>query len=218
MFWTNVILRMQWTNHLGAALQGLTSVVALLATISTTFLSFILARATLRYVKVTDKALQLAHEQFEREWAPELHIRLEKISDIGARVVITNLAKISVLLELWQLRKISHALPSERYLLNQPLVGGTTWSEDISSRLFSVTGREFQGALTVSATFFASGRLYRSDWFRFEVHVSNGRIVEIHPVTMPARRLHVLATKRATNMPHAAIDVVEIGAAGTNSQ
>jgi hypothetical protein len=211
MFWTNFILRMQSTNQLGATLQGLSSIIAVLATLSTTVLSFILARATLRYVRVTDKALQLAHEQFEREWAPELHIRLEKISDTEARVVITNLAKISVLLELWQLRKISHAVPSDRYFLNHPLVGGTTWSEDIGARLFAMAGRNFQGAVTASATFFASGRLYRSDWFRFELKISNGRIVELHPVTMPARRLHVLATERAANMPHTPIDVVEIG-------
>ena len=210
MFWTNVILRMQWASQFGAALQGWSSIIALMATVSTTFLSFVLARATLRYVKVTDKALQLAHEQFEREWAPELHIRLEKVSDAEARVVVTNLAKISVLLELWQIRKISHALPAERYLLNQPLVGGSAWSDDISARLFSILGRNFQGTVTASATFYASGRLYRSDWFRFEVQISNGRIAQLHPVTMPARRLHVLATKRATNIPHAAIDVVEI--------
>ena len=216
MYWTNFILRMNWINHLGGALTGLAGIVSLLATVSTTILSFVLARATLRYVRVTDKALQIAHEQFEREWAPELHIRLERVSDTEARVLVSNLAKISVLLELWQIRKISHALPSERYLLNQPLVGGTTWSEEITSRLLSMLGRDFSGALTVSATFFASGRLYRSDWFRFQVEVSKGRLVDIHPVTMPARRLHVLATKRASNIPHAAIDVVEIGG-GNNS-
>jgi hypothetical protein len=211
MFWTNFILRMQATNQLGSALQGLASIVAVLATLSTTVLSFILARATLRYVRVTDKALQLAHEQFEREWAPELHVRLEKISETEARVVITNLAKISVLLELWQIRKITHALPSERYFLNQPLVGGMTWSEEFGPRLLAIVGRDFKGAVTASATFYASGRLYRSDWFRFDVKITAGRIVEITPITMPARRLHVLATKRADNLPHAAIDVVEIG-------
>lgn len=213
MFWTNFILRMQSTNQLGITLQGLASIIAVLATLSTTVLSFILARATLRYVRVTDKALQLAHEQFEREWAPELHIRLEKISEGEARVVVTNLAKISVLLELWQMRKTSHAAPHDRYFLNYPLVGGMTWTEDISARLFAMVGRNFQGTVTASATFFASGRLYRSDWFRFELKISNGRILELRPVTMPARRLHVLATERVPNMPHTPVDVVEIGSA-----
>lgn len=218
MFWTNVILRMQWVSQFGSAIQGLSSVVALMATISTTVLSFVLARATLRYVRVTDKALQLAHEQFEREWAPELHIRLEKISDSDARVVITNLAKISVLLELWQIRKISHALPAERYLLNRPLVGGEAWSDEIGARLVSIVGREFKGVIAASATFFASGRLYRSDWFRFDVRITNGRILDLRHTPMPARRLHVLATRRATSLPHAAIDVVEITSSGSDRQ
>src|SRR5690349_13064994 len=42
------------------------------ATIVTTILSVVLARATLRYAKAADRGLELSREQFEREWAPEL--------------------------------------------------------------------------------------------------------------------------------------------------
>jgi len=50
------------------------------ATIVTTILSVVLARATLRYAKAADRGLELSREQFEREWAPELHVRLERAS------------------------------------------------------------------------------------------------------------------------------------------
>ena len=37
-----------------------------------------LARAT---VRITERRLLLAGEEFEREWTPELHIKLERVSD-----------------------------------------------------------------------------------------------------------------------------------------
>src|SRR5216683_5751904 len=88
--------------------------IPVIATVVTCFFSVILARATLRYAEAADKGLALAREEFEREWSPELHIKLERISDVETRIVVTNLAKISVLLQLMQLRKISHAVPFER--------------------------------------------------------------------------------------------------------
>src|SRR6266853_2965400 len=95
-------------------LSTLISYIPVMATVVTCFFSVVLARATLRYVEATDKGLALAREEFEREWSPELHIKLERISATEARVVVTNLAKISVLLQLVQLRKLSHAVTFER--------------------------------------------------------------------------------------------------------
>jgi hypothetical protein len=77
----------------------------------------------------------LSREEFEREWSPELHVKLERVSDVETRIVVTNLAKISVLLQMMQLRKISHAVPFERCFLNDPLVGGLTWTQDVGKRL-----------------------------------------------------------------------------------
>jgi hypothetical protein len=71
----------------------LVNLIPVLATIVTTILSIVLARATLRYAHAADRTLELAHEQFEREWAPELHLRLERVSSTEARLVVTNLAK-----------------------------------------------------------------------------------------------------------------------------
>ncbi len=65
------------------------------ATIVTTILSVVLARATLRYAKAADHGLELSREQFEREWAPELHVRLERASTADAKIVLTNLARAS---------------------------------------------------------------------------------------------------------------------------
>ncbi|HKD82500.1 MAG TPA: hypothetical protein VKH81_22615 [Candidatus Angelobacter sp.] len=167
------------------------------ATIVTTFLSVVLARATLRYAKAADHGLELSREQFEREWAPELHVRLERASSADARIVLTNLARSSVLLQLVQLRTMTHAMPFERQYLNDPLVGGNTWTQHIGDRILAITANDFEGTIAASVSFYAAGRLYRSDWFRFDVEVKRGRFEKIEPVTLPARRVRVLATRQA---------------------
>lgn len=165
------------------------------ATIVTTILSLVLARATLRNVEATDKGLELAHEQFEREWAPELHVKLEQVSVKEAKLIITNLAKASVLIQLVQMRKISHAVPFDRMLLDEPLVGGATWSHMATERLLEFIGPDFEGTIATSVTFYAAGRLFRSDWFRFDIHVHDGKFLRIAAITLPARRVRVLETR-----------------------
>lgn len=167
------------------------------ATIVTTILSVVLARATLRYAKAADHGLELSREQFEREWAPELHVRLERASTADARIIITNLARASVLLQLVQLRTMTHAMPFERQYLNDPLVGGNAWTHHIGDRILAVTGNDFEGTIAASVSFYSAGRLYRSDWFRFDVEIERGRFEKIDPVTLPARRVRVLATRQA---------------------
>jgi hypothetical protein len=188
---------LSWINGHDVHLADLVNFIPVLTTIVTTVLSLVLARATLRYTKTTDKSLELAREQFEREWAPELHVRLEKVSATEARIIITNLAKTSVLLQLVQLRNISHALPFEKMHLNDPLVGGTTWTQPIADRLLKITGEDFQGSLNACVSFYASGRLYRSDWFRFKVEVRNNTFVRLQPVTIAAHRATVMDTPRS---------------------
>jgi hypothetical protein len=175
---------------------NLVNYIPLAATVVTCFLSVILARATLRYAEATDKSLALAREEFEREWSPELHIKLERLSATEARIVVTNLAKISVLLQLMQLRKISHAAPFERLFLNDPLVGGMTWTQDIGRRLLTNTGPDFAGLVAASVTFYSSGRMFRTDWFRFYIEVGDGRIIRLNPTNVPARRVRVLENRK----------------------
>src|SRR5271163_2466313 len=138
---------MQWINSFRMSLTTLVSYIPVIATVVTCFFSVILARATLRYVESTDKGLALAREEFERERSPDLHIKLERISATEAKIIVTNLAKSSVLLQLLQLRKLTHAVPFERCRLNDPLVGGLTWSEEMGKRILACTGREFEGPI-----------------------------------------------------------------------
>ena len=126
-------MHMQLASSFRIPFTTLLSYIPVIATIVTTFFSIILARATLRYVEATDKGLALAREEFEREWSPDLHIKMERISATEARIIVTNLAKTSVLLQLLQLRKISHATPFERCRLNDPLVGGMTWTQEMGT-------------------------------------------------------------------------------------
>jgi len=182
----------QWFSQLSVPFTVITAYVPLIATVVTTILSLVLARATLRYAEASDKSLALAREEFERQWTPELHIKLEKVSSREARIVVTNLAKISVLLQMVQLRKLSMAVPSLRYFMNEPLVGGSTWAEELGKRLLACTGDEYDGQIAASITFYASGRMFRTDWFRFQIQVSNDAIVRLDPVQIAARPVRVL--------------------------
>ena len=190
-------MHMQLANQLRLPFTTLVSYIPVIATVVTTFFSVILARATLRYVEATDKGLALAREEFEREWSPDLHIKMERVSATEAKVVVTNLAKTSVLLQLLQLRKLSHAMPFERCRLNDPLVGGMTWTQELGRRILACTGEEFEGPIAVSATFYAAGRMYRTDWFRSQIQVREGRIVSLEPSIMPSRRVQVVERKGA---------------------
>jgi hypothetical protein len=185
----------QWITSYKFPLSSLIAYIPVIATVVTCFFSVVLARATLRYVEATDKGLALAREEFEREWSPELHIKLEKVSPTEARIVVTNLAKSSVLLQMAQMRKLTHAMPSERWFLNDPLVGGMTWNQDISKRLLGTTEGEFEGAVVASMTFYSSGRMYRTDWFRFHIQMREGRIARLDPSNIPARRVRVINRK-----------------------
>jgi hypothetical protein len=185
----------QLMNSFRIPFTTLVSYVPVIATVVTTFFSVILARATLRYVEATDKSLALAREEFEREWTPDLHIKLERVSPSEARIIVTNLAKTSVLLQLLQLRKLSHALPSERSRINDPLVGGMTWTLEMGKRILACTGDEFEGPIAVAMTFYASGRMFRTDWFRSQVQVREGRLISLEPSTMPTRRVRQIERK-----------------------
>jgi hypothetical protein len=177
------------------SLTILITYIPVIATVVTCFFSLILARATLRYVEATDKGLALAREEFEREWTPDLHIKLERVSATEAKVIVTNLAKSSVLLQLLQLRRLSHAMPFERCRLNDPLVGGMTWSQEMGKRILACTDRDFEGPIAASMTFYAAGRMFRTDWFRSNIQVRDGRILSLEPSNMPARRVRVIERK-----------------------
>jgi hypothetical protein len=188
-------MHMQMMSSFRVPWGTLFSYIPIIATIVTTFFSIILARATLRYVEATDKGLALAREEFEREWTPDLHIKLERVSASEARIIVTNLAKTSVLLQLLQLRKLSHAMPFERCRINDPLVGGMTWSQEMGKRILACAGEEFEGPIAASVTFYAAGRMFRTDWFRSHIQVREGRIVSLEPSNMPSRRVRQIERK-----------------------
>ncbi|HEV2397719.1 MAG TPA: hypothetical protein VGS27_12310 [Candidatus Sulfotelmatobacter sp.] len=191
----------------------LLSYIPVIATIVTTLFSIVLARATLRQVEATDKGLALAREEFEREWNPDLHIKLERVSNTEANIVVTNLGKTSVLLQLLQLRKLTHATPFERCRLNDPLVGGLTWTQEMGKRLIGCTGYEFEGPIAAAMTFYAAGRMYRTDWFRSQIVVREGRIVSLEPSNMPTRRVRQVERKGQTERRREFVQDVAAGTA-----
>jgi hypothetical protein len=212
-------MHMQLMNSFRIPFTTLISYIPVIATIVTCLFSVILARATLRYVEATDKGLALAREEFEREWSPDLHIKMERVSATEAKIIITNLAKTSVLLQLLQLRKLSHAVPFERCRLNDPLVGGTTWTQEMGRRLIGCTGEEFEGPIAACVTFYAAGRMYRTDWFRSQIQVRDSRIISLEPSNIPARRVRVLDRKGPERRREFVQDVTaDAGAAKTEEQ
>ena len=185
-------MHFQWLSQHTIPFQIVVEYIPLLATVATTILSIVLARATLRYAETTDNSLALAREEFERQWSPELHVKLEKLSNRQTRVVVTNLARISVLIQMVQLRQLSMAVPALRSFLNEPLVGGCTWTDELGKHMFACTGDDYDGQIAASVTFYASGRLFRTDWFRFQIEVSHGDILRLEPVNIAARRVQAL--------------------------
>ncbi|MBZ5599366.1 MAG: hypothetical protein LAN83_13715 [Acidobacteriia bacterium] len=202
---------MQWFSQLSIPFTLIVAYIPLIATVATTILSLVLARATLRYAEASDKSLALAREEFERQWAPELHIKLEKLSSGQANIVVTNLARISVLLQMVQLRRLAMGVPSLRSFLNEPLVGGSTWTNELGNHLFACTGDDYEGQIATTITFYASGRMYRTDWFRFQIQVSHGEILRLDPVNIAARRVRVLDGAAKTRQ-ELVKDVVEVAA------
>jgi hypothetical protein len=182
----------QWFNQHGMWFNTVVAYIPLVATVTTTFLSIVLARATLRYAEANDKSLALAREEFERQWSPELHVKLDRLDSGEVRIVVTNLARISVLLQIVQLRRLSMAVPSMRSFLNEPLVGGGTWTEDLGDHLFACTGEDFQGQIAACVTFYASGRLFRTEWFRYQIGVSRRKVLRLDPVNIGARRVRAI--------------------------
>src|SRR5580658_5463359 len=202
----------QLVNSIRVPFSTLLSYVPIIATVVTCFFSVILARATLRYVEATDKGLQLAREEFEREWSPELHLKLERVSASEAKIIVTNLAKTSVLLQLVQLRKLSHAVPFERCRLNDPLVGGMTWTQTLGKRILACTGKEFEGPIAASMTFYCAGRMFRTDWFRSHIEVRDGRILALEPSNIPARRVRLIEHKGPERRREFVQDVTAVAA------
>jgi hypothetical protein len=183
-------MQLQWIISIAIPVSGLVGWIPLASTVVSCVLSVVGARATLRHAETTDKGLARAREEFEREWSPELHIKLERTSATEAKVVVTNLAKISVLLQMIQLRKISYAKPFEPTFLNDAL-GGMSWTQDVGKYLLACTSDDFEGMLGASLNFYVSGRMFRTGWFRFHIQVRIRHILQIHATNTPARRVRV---------------------------
>jgi len=185
-------MHMQWFSQHSLPFTLIVAYIPLVATVATTILSLVLARATLRYAEASDKSLALARDEFERQWSPELHVKLEKANPRKTSIVVTNLGRISVLLQMVQLRQLSLAVPSLRSIVNEPLVGGSTWTDELGKHMFDCTGDDYDGQIAASVTFYASGRMYRTDWFRFHVQVRRGEILQLNPVNIAAQRIRKL--------------------------
>jgi len=74
------------------------------------------------------------------------------------------------------------------------------------------TGDDYEGQIAASVTFYASGRMFRTDWFRFQVQVSHGEILRLDPVNIAARGARTLDDDEETQQ-ELVKDVVKANAA-----
>jgi hypothetical protein len=70
-----------------------------------------------------------------------------------------------------------------------------TWTQAMGKRIVACAGKEFEGPIAASITFYCAGRMFRTDWFRSHVQVRDGRILSLEPSNLPARRVRVLEHK-----------------------
>ena len=71
----------------------------------------------------------------------------------------------------------------------------------MGKRLLACTGQEFEGPIAAAMTFYAAGRMYRTDWFRSQIQVRDGRIVSLEPSNMPTRRVREVERKGLRTPP-----------------
>ena len=62
-------------------------------------------------------------------------------------------------------------------------------------RIVACTDKNFEGPIAACMTFYAAGRMFRTDWFRSQIEVRNGRMVSLEPSNMPTRRVRVVERK-----------------------
>lgn len=65
----------------------------------------------------------------------------------------------------------------------------------MGKRIIACTGHEFEGPIAAAMRFYAAGRMFRTDWFRSQIQVREGRIVSLEPSNMPTRRVRVVERK-----------------------
>jgi hypothetical protein len=70
-----------------------------------------------------------------------------------------------------------------------------TWTQEMGKRILACTGDEFEGPIATAMTFYAAGRMFRTDWFRSQIVVREGRIVSLEPSNMPTRRVRQVERK-----------------------
>src|SRR5438045_9277076 len=98
-------MHLQWFSQHGIPFTLIVAYITLITAVATTVLSIVLARATLRYAETTDKSLALAREEFERQWSPELHIKLEMLSSRKTKILVTKQGIITLMMQMLQLRR-----------------------------------------------------------------------------------------------------------------
>ncbi|HZU21762.1 MAG TPA: hypothetical protein VE998_02955, partial [Terriglobales bacterium] len=71
-------------------------------------------------------------------------------------------------------------------------------TQDLGGHLFACTGDDFEGEIAACVTFYASGRLFRTEWFRYRIEVERKKVLQLEPVNIGARRVRAVQGEAAT--------------------
>jgi hypothetical protein len=186
----------------GVAVQGIAAMVQAAAAAVTVFVTGWLVSITRRYAQTTQDVLkvgrdqlELYREQFEREWKPNLHVRVIK-EDGGAELEVTNLGRMTVVVTRLYVNfagrtdgKFDHSIPRPF-----PLAAGARDTVAIRFRLEGmmkklkighkldiVEGTVAPERIPVQIRFeySALGATHLTDWFSFTAESVGGSIFDL---------------------------------------
>jgi hypothetical protein len=167
------------------AIQGIAAAVQALAAVVSVVITVALVVITRKYTLLTQAALKLGREQFEREWTPNLHIRAVLNSNDLSELEVTNLGRMSVVVTKLLIR-FPTASPSviERLIPRPfPLSTGARDSVSIMTRLSESMHKLDLDLNTVNDLpvdirfdYTALGTPVQTEWFHFSAEIVNGRV------------------------------------------
>lgn len=155
------------------------------------WLTIRLARSTETYAGLTRDSLNVAREQFEREWLPYWHLLLTHDTvDMNdeIRLAVTNLSRNSARVTHLFMRIETEPGSLKQWVLDMPLPGLERESFNATEHLRetiqpNIMGGSWQGVVEVRVAFVVAGAdaPRPSSWFPFKIAVTNDKIVGVRP-------------------------------------
>jgi hypothetical protein len=166
-----------WLNANGHAVQAL-------AALGTLLLTLVLAGITFWYARLTQTALAITKQQFDRQWRPQLGIGVEYVAQYQANLIIRNISNCSVVVTGVLLRVADDSREAVSYLVNQPVDAHSKEVVDIAGFVVDAIRSHShidndQKKLLVGIDYEALGSIGRIAFLEYAVRIFQAQVVEI---------------------------------------